>query len=427
MIIKKNLIHLFKNFVILNTVLIAIFSRSFIGIYLGNFRIGEYIVAVGLLSLSYALINYKKLEKLIDYRILKNIFFIVVSFSFFVVLNQDSLTDTYTFKSSMYIWMLGYFFIGFVFGKNLNINKFYLYLLNLIIFILYFLKLIYYPEWIISFFLQYSDKFQFNKSSDIFIVLVVTLWLNNRSFEKKYSVPYLIFIFFLFIPLFLVLSRGSAIGFVIFFIIELIYHRNSIDKYKKNIILILLFSPIPFLFTTNIIVKDETIQEEGISSMVENILETKNTTSEALFLYIQNNRLISSDGNLNWRLQIWQDILQDSKNQFNYLKGQEFDQKILAMNKIEYQGEDNLNENVHNYFFNIFARGGLIHLFLYVILYYFFIFGKNKKIELISFILPILFVSMFDASMESPQFSYIFFLFLGLYTVKMENMEISTK
>lgn len=427
MIIKKNLIHLFKNFVILNTVLIAIFSRSFIGIYLGNFRIGEYIVAVGLLSLSYALINYKKLEKLIDSRILKNIFFIVVSFSFFVVLNQDSLTDTYTFKSSMYIWMLGYFFIGFVFGKNLNINKFYLYLLNLIIFILYFLKLIYYPEWIISFFLQYSDKFQFNKSSDIFIVLVVTLWLNNRSFEKKYSVPYLIFIFFLFIPLFLVLSRGSAIGFVIFFIIELIYHRNSIDKYKKNIILILLFSPIPFLFTTNIIVKDETIQEEGISSMVENILETKNTTSEALFLYIQNNRLISSDGNLNWRLQIWQDILQDSKNQFNYLKGQEFDQKILAMNKNEYQGEDNLNENVHNYFFNIFARGGLIHLFLYVILYYFFIFGKNKKIELISFILPILFVSMFDASMESPQFSYIFFLFLGLYTVKMENMEISTK
>ena len=45
-------------------------------------------------------------------------------------------------------------------------------------------------------------------------------------------------------------------------------------------------------------------------------------------------------------------------------------------------GNDGTNENVHNFFVNIYARGGLIHLFLYLSFLLFCLNLQNKTIDL---------------------------------------------
>ena len=84
-------------------------------------------------------------------------------------------------------------------------------------------------------------------------------------------------------------------------------------------------------------------------------------------------------------------------------------------------GIDRLNENVHNYFLNIYARGGLVQLFLFLY-FYFFLFKNYKKninnIEILELLLPIMFISFFDSSMENAHFPLLFYLYIGRYFVK---------
>ena len=83
---------------------------------------------------------------------------------------------------------------------------------------------------------------------------------------------------------------------------------------------------------------------------------------------------------------------------------------------IDYRsGNDGTNENVHNFFINIFARGGAIHLILYLLF-----FGityqqaakkkGNKRIYLMVFV-PLIFTSflMHQWKMLTTQFLFYFF------------------
>ena len=75
-----------------------------------------------------------------------------------------------------------------------------------------------------------------------------------------------------------------------------------------------------------------------------------------------------------------------------------------------------MNENVHNYFVNIFARGSLLQLALFIILNIQIIFKyKNKfnSYNIISYLLPIYLMSSFDATLESVHFPFVFFTFMG--------------
>ena len=82
------------------------------------------------------------------------------------------------------------------------------------------------------------------------------------------------------------------------------------------------------------------------------------------------------------------------------------------------RGLDGLNENVHNNWFNILARGGLFHLAIFLYFYYLIIkssFKKDNKLLLLLFILPLMFVSFFDSSMENSHFPLIYYFFLGRF------------
>jgi hypothetical protein len=104
-----------------------------------------------------------------------------------------------------------------------------------------------------------------------------------------------------------------------------------------------------------------------------------------------------------------------------FLTGYGFNEKIPAMNDPLRAGDDGLNENIHNFLLNVFARGGLIHFTLYVYLV-FQIIKLLKNIYLdnsnLSIVFPVLLASLFDASMENAHFPIIFYFFIGIFMHK---------
>ena len=132
--------------------------------------------------------------------------------------------------------------------------------------------------------------------------------------------------------------------------------------------------------------------------------------------FIRDSRLYSADGNLNWRLQIWQDVWNDlKKSNRTILFGYGYKDKIPTMNIEERQGIDLKNENVHNNFVNILqgrcSSTFFIHKFYYFVIYRYR--SKYLNYDILIYILPILFCSFFDATMENAHFPLLYYFFLG--------------
>ena len=141
------------------------------------------------------------------------------------------------------------------------------------------------------------------------------------------------------------------------------------------------------------------------------------------YLYLKDNRFYSTDVNINWRIQIWQDVVRDLRVDQKLLTGIGYSVKIPAMAALDFEGNsvrsglDGLNENVHNYFVNILARGGLIHLFMFLAFYFLLIKTYRKKFDnlgILVLMLPILFTAFFDSAMENSHYPLIFYFILGM-------------
>ena len=151
---------------------IFLFVRSFMGIYIFNFRLGELgVLFCFLLSGFYVLFIYKK--KLIDKSIELNYLLIILSFFLVLVVSGSSILDTYSYKSSSYIWTMSFMLLGAYLYSNNDFDeilfKYFRFLLPLIY---CFLVLI--PKGIKEFFMEffgtYSDKFEMHKASIKLIV-----------------------------------------------------------------------------------------------------------------------------------------------------------------------------------------------------------------------------------------------------------------
>ena len=78
----------------------------------------------------------------------------------------------------------------------------------------------------------------------------------------------------------------------------------------------------------------------------------KNTHTVFLSFYIQDGRLTSQDITTRWRLDIWQDVIEDMVQDDIVIKGYGYNEIIPAMidpNKPGRTGRDGKNENLHNY------------------------------------------------------------------------------
>jgi len=414
-------------------VFLMIFGRNFTGIYLFGFRIGELIIGA-LVFLSFFFIAYAltKKNRVFSFNT-KNISlaFVSVVLFFFVSLfiNNGNLVNTYSFKTSSYIWTIAIVFLILIFNlEKYLINKYILIVLPIV----YFLNAIYFPNIFINFFTQNSDKFDFHKASDILLIFIIMNLVCYTVFKDRFiPVVYLLFSFSILNPLFLYMSKGSFFPSILFFIISIIIYSNIIKKHLGKTFIVLLISSILFALSTYEVYGNFTFDKDAkpveelslldpstFSSTYKSLSETKNTTDIFASLYIVDNRLFSTENLLNWRLQIWQDVIDDLIDENKLIFGYGYNEIIPAMDNVDRRGTDGTNENVHNYLINILARGGVFQVFL--ILYIFYTVGKRSSFDLkfINFVIAIFLVSSFDPSMETVRFPVIFYAYLTMFFVK---------
>jgi len=428
--------------------LTILFGRSFMGINLIGFRVGELIIGFGLilsLMLCPILLKFYKLTS-IEKSLNLILFIIFSSFFITVVASGSSLFNLYTYKSSSYIWSLGFIYVGYLYYKFASLEKLTSYILAISLPMVYILSTTYFPSSWMIFFGNYSDKFDFVKGSDLllsYIIVCLFLRINNES--NLYTFTYFMISSGVFIPLLMYKSKGAFISIIIFFIIELFNYKHTILRNYLTSFAILILSILFFVLSTfqvwgdltfnkNMADQETLITEINTKKFVTKLSETVELKTDfmadqAELFYIQNNRLYSSDYTMNWRLQIWQDVFIDSKNNDDILFGYGYKGPIPAMLSEGRDGMDNQNEHVHNYFITIFARGGIFHTILFSYLFYKIIkIHKNisKSYSILIYLLPVFFAASFDSAMESVRFPLLFYIFGSYFFFKL-NQPINSR
>jgi len=160
---------------------------------------------------------------------------------------------------------------------------------------------------------------------------------------------------------------------------------------------------------------------DEIPNAVKKIAKEKNTEDVFLSFYIEDRRIYSTDPTTNWRLDIWQDVVEDLNDKNRVIRGYGYGEIIPVMTDPTAPGRlgrDGLNENVHNYFVNTFARGGLINLVLFIYLNIELIKllkSSGLRYHAFTYMLPCLFMSSVDMTMEGVQFPLIYYFFIGYF------------
>ena len=303
--------------------------------------------------------------------------------------------------------------------------------------ILYIFNTIFYPDFIISFFMNYADKFELSKASNLLISLifvnVINYYINKND---NFVCYYFIISTSLFLPLLLFNSRGSFIALIFFILIYIIYRREVLFvNIKTSLIYLILFGLIFITSTYNIFgeldfskrSQNEVIEVSSVSDNLSKLVENKNTVDVFLSFFIYEGRIYSRDGTTDWRLDIWQDIVEDLNNKNQIVFGYGYSEILPIMVDPAAPGrlgEDGLNENVHNYLFTILARGGLVQLiiFIYFHLKLFLLFkSKFKNSFVLILILPAMFNAFLDVAMESVQFPILYYVLLGYMLSTKDN------
>ncbi|MAR64485.1 MAG: hypothetical protein CMB83_00940 [Flammeovirgaceae bacterium] len=424
--ILKNLALVFSYGLLLTVGLNMVFARSFVGISLLGIRIGELEVAGALFVSLIFLVSSRFFPFSLDKDFNKYFKMIIVSFFIVVFITKTDLTSTYAYKSSSYIWTVSFIFFGVFIHKYLN---------NLLIYfvpiffitplVIYIMASGNYPNFIMQFFIDYSDKFQFLKASDILIALISSYYfVKITKIGQKYEVIYLFCFCSIFLPVLMKLSRGSFVGIVIFMFLEAYYQKEYLIKEKKKTLIYFVASLILFSLSTyrmtGVEIRPETISTQTVVENVEEITRYKDTTKAFFSFYINEYGYLDSwDATTSWRLDIWQDVLTDMYKENKLFTGYGYIEilpQMLDPTAPGRLGRDGLNEHVHNYFVTIISRGGLIQFILFLLLHVslFNIWRRNNRnLNILSFIAPLLFVSLLDISMDGVQFPLIYFTSLG--------------
>ena len=417
-----------NNFKLFFLSFVFLFGRVFMGVEIGPIRIGELIIGFSAAYLIYnLLINLVKIRDLDPFN--KNVsiitFLILTHFVYLLTSNGYSLFDLYPFKASSYIWVLGFLYFGMLNDYSFS-SKVSLITLFIVLIINYYSSIFGISESYQSKILTFTDKFDYLKASDLIIfflffsyfLLKSNLYLN----DKKYHV-FLIGFSFFYLPLMMNKSRGASIAFVILIVFLFIRYFQVKHSIKAHFFYILVFSVL-FIISSFIVSKsplelseiDDKIIYVSTGRYEKPVQNTPQNIDDYPIFYVEGTRFFSRDGNLNWRFQIWQDVVSDTIDKNKYIQGYGYNYKIPAMEPAYRSGNDGTNENVHNFLVNIYARGGLIHLSLFFSI--FFLLYKNSKLKNQTFFfflifLPSFVTSFFDASMENAHYPLIFYFLIG--------------
>ena len=410
-----------------------LFNRSFVGLYIFGFRLGEFLTFFGLLiGLAFLILPKKYLNDFyfndLQFYSLK---LIVLSYFLIGFLTNADFLNTYSYKSSSYIWTTFFLFLGAL--VNLQSKISFEKLSILLIFIPFFTYLFSsgnYPNLLIDFFKENSDKFQFLKASDIFIGYASVNFLMKYTLKSQ-NRRFLIFLITsgLLLPLLLFASRGSFLGVLIYMTFEIFYSRKYILNNKTRVFIYLLISSIFFSFSTLRIDRVElarpTVEEiikvanpSTIGDSITSLAQEKETVNVIFSFYMHYGRLESTDPTTNWRLDIWQDVVFDMIGENRVLTGYGYNEifpQMLDQTAPGRLGRDGMNEHVHNYFVNIFARGGIFQLSIFLLFHLGLIKywkDKNQNNQILTYMIPVFIVSSLDITLEGVQFPFIYYFFL---------------
>jgi len=407
--------------------LMLVNGRSFLGIYIYDFRIGELLTGFSLVLLIFIFSKFSYIKENFGSTTV-NIYFLMIVF--FVIRNFIEGVNSisfYTFRSSVSIWYIAYFFFGLFIFKNFKFKKFYFVIGYIGLALQYMFNVLYYPSFLEEFFNQYSDKTQFLKGSEIAIFFIIVTLFSNKFNKNSIYLYVFVILSSVYLPLMFFKSRSGGFALFIYVFLEIYKYRKYLTKNIKNSILVFFISLFLFSISTHYILGnplEKFIEVEETPSAVAQVFKHKyvvaNTYDEELpIIYVFENRLYSADGNLNWRLQLWQEVFESSENSFETMFGFGFSKPHPVFSQKIYSGLDGLNENAHNYFINLFIKGGVCFLVM-TLLFFYFLF-KNKintqffRLDLLEFVLPLLIISMFDGSMENPYFGILFYFFLSSF------------
>ncbi len=428
--ISKLIYSNFVKFVVLILLIFSfIFSRSFLGVYLFGYRVGEYLMAFAMILFIFNVffkfnqnpLNYLKPNLRITFIVLFLLF--VITF----INSGSQITDPYSFKTSTYIWSFSFIFLGMN-SKKLKLEKFQINILQIIVFFVYATSIYGYPQQIVNLIIQFSDKYELHKGSDLALFYIISILIMNRNLFYDYEgLKYFSINSSLFLPLLLFKSRSAFIGCLLIFMFEVYkYFKNSNFK-RKQIFNILIISFALLTLSTFLTMNRDIPEEVNIDLIIESYeslsdYRLKHYQQDYPILYFENGRVLSGDGNLNWRLIMWQDAIQDNIDENKLLFGNGYKDKfkVFKVNNTGFgndrRGLDQLNEQVHNYFVTILLRGGIIQLLIVTFIFYNILSSsliKDDKASLIVFTLSILFISSFDSSMENSHFPLLFYYFMG--------------
>lgn len=412
---------------ILLLLFLGLFTRSFVGLYIFGIRLGEILVVVGFfLSLIFLFFVFNE-STIFDKKIVYLFKIFIISFFVISVFTDTNLLKPYAYRTSSYVWTISYLFIGSYIisiksSKFLNLSVFFL-------FLIYLFSSGSYPDFLIEFFYRTSDKFQFLKGSEITLAYISIVLLNNKLYESsRVNLSFLIIFAALFIPILLVASRGAFLGALIFLFFELFYRRKFITTNFKFFILIVILSIPLFVMSSLRIGSNKQIVEivenpqQEIELAINDVVTKKDISSAFLGFYITHyGYLDSTDPTTSWRLDIWQDVLVDMNTKNIFLKGYGYNEIIPVMTDPTAPGRlgwDGLNENVHNYFVNILARGGIFQLLIAMFFHlYLVLFFKKRhgNFRILGFVVPLLFIASLDAAMEGVNFPILFYSFYGYF------------
>jgi len=420
--VKNSLIKYSVQYLFILILLMMVNGRSFLGLSLLGFRLGEVVTGFSIILFLFIIFKFQYFKiyfgNLIYIYFALHIFFVLK-----IIFEGINLISLYTFKSGVSIWYVSFLFFGFFIFKNFKISKSFFIFGYFGLGIQYIFNVLYYPEIINNFFNEYSDKTQFLKGSEIAIFFIIVTFFTNKFSKRDIFLDIFVIFSSLYIPLMFFKSRSGGFAILLFVVFELYTYRNYFSKNIKKTIGISFISIVLFTFSSHYLI-DNPVEIEDTPSAVAQVFKHKyivaNTYDEEVPLfYIYENRIFSADGNLNWRLQLWQDIYQNSESINNTIFGYGFSSMHPIYNQKIYSGLDGLNENSHNFLINIFTRGGLIFLVL-IFLFFIFLFkvDRNKqfnKVNFIVFTVPIFIISMFDGSMENPYFGILFYFFLSSF------------
>ena len=116
--------------------------------------------------------------------------------------------------------MASLLFLSLVLSNFLNKNSWFFIIYLLLPFVLFFTETINYPNFLQDFFLNYSDKFDFLKGSDLALIIMSAIIISIIKLKNQYHIfIYFIVVNALYLPFLLYKSKGAFLGATVFFCI----------------------------------------------------------------------------------------------------------------------------------------------------------------------------------------------------------------